>query len=81
VPTIAVGVGTSGAIDVDNVHDETNFNASPFSSATTVTRTSPAGSGTVIKTSDTVKATIAVTIAAHATLNAGKFTVHVPYIA
>ena len=80
-PTLAVGVGTSGAIDVDNVHDETNWNATPFSGATTVTRTSPAGSGTVIKTSDTVKATIAVTIAASATITAGKFTVHVPYIA
>ena len=80
-PTIAVGVGTSGAIDVDNVHDETNWNATPFSSATTVTRTSPAGSGTVIKMSDSVKGTIAVTIAASATITAGKFTVHVPYIA
>ena len=80
-PTIAVGVGVSGAIDVDNTHDETNWNATPFSGATTVTRTTPAGSGTVIKVSDTVKASIAVTIAASATITAGKFTVHVPYIA
>ena len=33
-PTLGVGVGISGTIDVDNVHDETNWNATPFSSAT-----------------------------------------------
>lgn len=79
-PTIAVGYA-GGSSDVDAIHDETNWNAAPLSSATTVTRTTPAGSGTVIKVSTTAKTSITVTIAASATITAGKFKVHVPYIA
>ena len=78
-PTIAIGY-TGGASDVDAIHDETNFSASPFNSASAVTRVTPAGSGTVIKVSDTAKTSITVTIASN-DLSAGRFTVHVPYIA
>ena len=79
-PTIAVGY-SGGAADVDAIHDETNFDAAPFNSATAVTRTTPAGSGTVIKVSNTAKTNITVTTANSVALTAGKFKIHVPYIA
>lgn len=78
-PTISIGY-TGGASDADAIHGVTNFSASPFNSASAVTRVTPAGSGTVIKVSDTAKTSITVTIAAN-DLAAGRFTVHVPYIA
>ena len=79
-PTIAVGY-SGGAADVDAISDEKNFDVAPFNSATAVTRTTPADSGTVIKVSATAKTNITVTTANSVALTAGKFHIHVPYIA
>jgi len=76
-----ISIGTSGgASDVDSIHAQTAFGATPFNSATVVTRTAPGGSVTVSKVSASAKTNITVTIGT-AALTAGKFTVHVPYIA
>ena len=76
-----ISIGTSGgASDVDSIHTQTAFDATPFNSATAVTRTAPGGSVTVSKVSASAKTNITVTIGT-AALTAGKFTVHVPYIA
>jgi hypothetical protein len=79
VPTISVGYsGASAAVDA--IHGAVNFSAEPFNSASTVTRTTPASSGTVVKISATAKTNITVTTANSIALTAGKFTIHVPYI-
>ena len=76
-----ISIGTSGgASDVDSIHAQTAFGVTPFNSATAVTRTAPGGSVTVSKVSASAKTNITVTIGT-AALTAGKFTVHVPYIA
>ena len=77
---VAVGY-SGGAADVDAIHDEQAFDAAPFNSNTAVTRTSPADSGTVIKVSATAKTSITVTTSNSQALTAGKFHIHVPYIA
>ena len=47
---VSIGVNGGGiSQDIDAIHDETDFNAAPFNSATAVTRTSPGGSVTILK--------------------------------
>ena len=76
---VSIGVNGGGiSQDIDAIHNPTDFNAAPFSSATTVTRTSPGGSVTILKpSSGTCNIEVDVTAA---DLTGGKFTVTVPYM-
>tara|TARA_A100001391_G_scaffold177346_3_gene141105 strand:- start:3667 stop:5208 length:1542 start_codon:yes stop_codon:yes gene_type:complete len=76
---VSVGVNGGGiSQDVDAIHNVTDFDAAPFSSATSVTRTSPGGSVTILKpASGTCNIEVNVTTA---DLTGGKFTVTVPYM-
>jgi len=76
---VSVGVNGGGiSQDVDAIHNVTDFDAAPFSSATSVTRTSPGGSVTILKpASGTCNIEVNITTA---DLTGGKFTVTVPYM-
>jgi len=75
---VSVGLNGGGITDVDSVDDERDFNSAPYSSATSVTRSSPGGSVTILKASSgTCNMTVTVTVAV---LTAGKFIITVPYM-
>tara|TARA_Y100001973_G_scaffold9123_1_gene12463 strand:+ start:21086 stop:22627 length:1542 start_codon:yes stop_codon:yes gene_type:complete len=76
---VSIGVNGGGiSQDLDAIHDETDYNAAPFNSATAVTRTSPGGSVTILKPASG-PCNIEVNVTA-ADLTGGKFTVTVPYM-
>ena len=78
-PTVSIGTTGGAGTDVDAIDAVRNFNATPYSSATAVTRTAPGGSVTVVKSTSAI--TNITVVISSAALDAGKFTVHVPYIA
>ena len=76
---VSIGVNGGGiSQDLDAIHNATDYNATPFSSATAVTRTSPGGSVTILKPASG-SCNIEVNVTA-ADLTGGKFTVTVPYM-